>query len=185
MAVSGLPTACHTHAHHVAHMALDMIDAANNILIRGLPFKVKLNFYFLIDIIYSFIDISSPKGFSELFTEACIACTHCIRYSDIGCYQYQISDTLIARNSRKSFDTFELSIVSIMMSVRSFAFRPDNTIKRIGESSVVRMGVSQTRGRGALRFFVPLSPSPFTMFFCQTTCSLRNTVITSISIVLT
>lgn len=40
MAVSGLPTKCNTHAHHIAKMALDMMDAANSILIRGQPFKV-------------------------------------------------------------------------------------------------------------------------------------------------
>ena len=45
MAVSGLPTRCKTHAHYIAKLALDMIDAANSILIRGQPFKVKLHQY--------------------------------------------------------------------------------------------------------------------------------------------
>ena len=47
MAVSGLPTKCKTHAHYIAKMALDMIDAANGILIRGQPFKVKIHSYTL------------------------------------------------------------------------------------------------------------------------------------------
>ena len=40
MAVSGLPTKCHTHAHQIAKMALDMLDAANSITIGGQPFRV-------------------------------------------------------------------------------------------------------------------------------------------------
>ena len=45
MAVSGLPTKCKTHAHHIAKMALDMIDAANGILIRGQPFKITIGIH--------------------------------------------------------------------------------------------------------------------------------------------
>ena len=51
MAVSGLPTKCNTHAHYVAKLALDMMDACRSILIRGKPFKVTVTINYIARII--------------------------------------------------------------------------------------------------------------------------------------